>query len=60
MFLLAAILSGLVADHSGASVRTDNTGRFTTPDLPPGTYHPRVSQRISACTRKKPIEIQAL
>ena len=56
MFLLAAILSGLVVDQTGAvitnatieylpgrSVQTDMTGRFTTPNLPAGIYGLRIS-----------------
>jgi hypothetical protein len=54
--LLAAILTGLVVDQNGAyitnatvqylpgrTVQTDNTGRYTTPNLPAGIYGLRIS-----------------
>lgn len=56
MLLLAAILTGLVVDQTGAyipnvtvqylpgrTVQTDLTGRYTTPNLPAGIYGLRLS-----------------
>jgi hypothetical protein len=69
--LLAAILTGLVVDITGApipntkveyrkdeSVPTDNNGRFTTPDLPPGIYHLRIEQPGFVVRRKGPIDLK--
>lgn len=69
--LLAAILTGLITDITGAAianakveyrpdshVRTGDNGRFTTPELPPGLYHLRIESPGFVPRRKGPIDLK--